>query len=332
MFAVDVDGVFRCCQCALPHMIREKAGVIVNIASMWGQTGASCEVHYSAAKAAVIGLTRALAKELGPSGIRVNCVSPGVIDTKMNAPLGPGTMEALREETPLCRIGTPEDVAEAVAFLAGEGARFITGQVLGRERRLRGLTRPVPLFARKASVSLLPQQSAPPPPAHRPARGSAFILFYSDKAQSELHALGEPIVQILNLHALLLHGVAVAHSDAVVGRLALGLVAHGVEVDRDAVRRADLILAAVALADGTGVVEVHHEIGLERVIHFARLAGELFRERKHGSLERGQRRVQVQHDAHVVLFGVHNLLVIRLAEEGEGHAVAAEEGSITYGM
>ena len=131
MFAVDVDGVFRCCQCALPHMIREKAGVIVNIASMWGQTGASCEVHYSAAKAAVIGLTRALAKELGPSGIRVNCVSPGVIDTKMNAPLGPGTMEALREETPLCRIGTPEDVAEAVAFLAGEGARFITGQVLG---------------------------------------------------------------------------------------------------------------------------------------------------------------------------------------------------------
>lgn len=130
MFAVDVDGVFRCCQCALPHMIREKAGVIVNIASMWGQTGASCEVHYSAAKAAVIGLTRALAKELGPSGIRVNCVSPGVIDTKMNAPLGPGTMEALREETPLCRIGTPEDVAEAMWYLASDAARFVTGQVL----------------------------------------------------------------------------------------------------------------------------------------------------------------------------------------------------------
>ena len=85
MFAVDVDGVFRCCQCALPHMIHEKSGCIINIASIWGEIGASCEVHYSAAKAAVIGLTKALAKELGPSHIRVNCVSPGVIDTEMNA-------------------------------------------------------------------------------------------------------------------------------------------------------------------------------------------------------------------------------------------------------
>ena len=131
MFAVDVDGVFRCCQCALPHMIHEKAGSIVNISSMWGQVGASCEVAYSAAKAAVIGLTKALAQELGPSHIRVNCVCPGVIDTEMNAALGADTMDALREETPLGRIGAPEDVAAAVSFLAGEESSFVTGQILG---------------------------------------------------------------------------------------------------------------------------------------------------------------------------------------------------------
>ena len=131
VFAVDVDGVFRCCQCALPHMIHEKAGSIVNISSMWGQVGASCEVAYSAAKAAVIGLTKALAQELGPSHIRVNCVCPGVIDTEMNAALGADTMDALREETPLGRIGAPEDVAAAVSFLAGEESSFVTGQILG---------------------------------------------------------------------------------------------------------------------------------------------------------------------------------------------------------
>ncbi len=130
MFAVDVDGVFRCCQCALPHMIHEKSGCIINIASIWGEIGASCEVHYSAAKAAVIGLTKALAKELGPSHIRVNCVSPGVIDTEMNAMFDEETMRDLCESTPLGRIGSPEDIAAAVSFLASDVASFITGQTL----------------------------------------------------------------------------------------------------------------------------------------------------------------------------------------------------------
>ncbi len=130
LFAVDVRGVFLCCRAALPEMIRRKWGRIVNISSIWGITGASCEVHYSAAKAAVIGLTKALAKEVGPSGITVNCVAPGVIATEMNAALDTGTMDALREETPLGVIGTPENIADAVAFLASPKADFITGQVL----------------------------------------------------------------------------------------------------------------------------------------------------------------------------------------------------------
>lgn len=131
MFNVDVRGVFLCCRRALPDMIRNKSGCIVNISSMWGQVGASCEAHYSAAKAAVIGLTKALAKEEGPSGIRVNCVAPGVIATEMNAGFSEETMRELREETPLCRIGSPEDIADAVAFLASPQSCFITGQVLG---------------------------------------------------------------------------------------------------------------------------------------------------------------------------------------------------------
>lgn len=130
MFAVNVDGVFHCCQAVLPHFIHRKAGKILTLSSMWGQTGASCEVAYSAAKAAVIGLTRALAKELGPSGIAVNCVAPGVIDTEMNGTLTPETMDILREETPLERIGTPGDVAETLFFLASDAASFFTGQVL----------------------------------------------------------------------------------------------------------------------------------------------------------------------------------------------------------
>lgn len=131
MFDVDVKGVFHCCQCALPRMIRRQQGKIINISSMWGQVGASCEVHYSAAKAAVIGLTKALAKELGPSQIQVNCIAPGVIDTDMNAAFDEETMQSLRDETPLGRIGTPKDIAKAALFLASEQSDFITGQVLG---------------------------------------------------------------------------------------------------------------------------------------------------------------------------------------------------------
>ena len=130
LFAVNVNGVFHCCQCALPHMLSQKSGRIVTISSIWGMTGASCESAYSASKAAVIGLTKALAKELGPSGICVNCVAPGVIETEMNAALGRAVLEELREETPLGVLGKPEDIAETVAFLASPAARFITGQVI----------------------------------------------------------------------------------------------------------------------------------------------------------------------------------------------------------
>ena len=130
IFAVDVDGVFYCCRAVLPHFIHRKAGRIITLSSMWGITGGSCEAPYSAAKAAVIGLTKALAKEVGPSGVTVNCVAPGVIDTEMNGNLTPEDLEALRQETPLERIGTPEDVAESVYFLASEAGGFLTGQVL----------------------------------------------------------------------------------------------------------------------------------------------------------------------------------------------------------
>ncbi|MGN8897195.1 elongation factor P 5-aminopentanone reductase [Flavonifractor sp. HCP28S3_F3] len=130
MFAVNVDGMFYTIRAALPHFIHRKEGRILTVSSMWGQVGGSCEVAYSAAKAAVIGMTKALAKELGPSGITVNCVSPGVINTEMNANLGPEDLAVLAEETPMGTIGEPEDVAEALWYLASPGAKFVTGQVL----------------------------------------------------------------------------------------------------------------------------------------------------------------------------------------------------------
>ena len=131
MFAVNVEGVYHCIQTVLPDMIRRREGKIVNISSMWGQVGASCEVCYSATKAAVIGMTKALAKEVGLSGIQVNCVAPGVIATEMNAHLSGADMQALAEDTPLGRLGAPEDISRALLFLASEDADFITGQVLG---------------------------------------------------------------------------------------------------------------------------------------------------------------------------------------------------------
>lgn len=130
MMDVHVKGLFNCCQCALPDMISRKQGKIINISSIWGMTGASCEVHYSTAKAAVIGFTKALARELGPSNIQVNCVAPGIIETAMNASLDENERNILREETPLIRFGTPAEVASAVLYLASENANFITGQVL----------------------------------------------------------------------------------------------------------------------------------------------------------------------------------------------------------
>lgn len=131
VMAADLDGVFHCCRGALPAMIRAQRGKIVTISSMWGLRGASCEAAYAAAKAGVVGLTRSLAREVGPSGITVNCVAPGVIDTPMNGHLEPQDLRALAEDTPLGRLGTPEDVAAAVAFLCSDAAGFITGQVLG---------------------------------------------------------------------------------------------------------------------------------------------------------------------------------------------------------
>lgn len=131
MFAVNVKGAFNMSQAVLPGMISRKSGSILNISSMWGQVGASCEVHYSASKAAVIGLTQALAKEVGPSGVRVNCIAPGVIRTDMNAHLDAETISALSDETPLMRIGEAEEIARAALYLCSDGASFITGQVLG---------------------------------------------------------------------------------------------------------------------------------------------------------------------------------------------------------
>ena len=131
MMDVDLDGAFYACRAVLPGMIRQKYGRIVLISSMWGQTGGSCEVAYSAAKAGLIGLGRALAKEEGPSGITVNIVAPGVIDTDMMASFTAEDRAALAEETPVERLGTVDDIARTIVFLCDESAGYITGQVLG---------------------------------------------------------------------------------------------------------------------------------------------------------------------------------------------------------
>ena len=128
MLDTNLKSCFLTAKAVIPQMISRKSGAIINVSSMWGITGASCEVHYSAAKSGVIGLTKALAKELGPSGIRVNAVAPGVIDTPMNSHLDENAMSMLKEEIPLGKIGRPEEVAGAMLFLAENG--YITGQVI----------------------------------------------------------------------------------------------------------------------------------------------------------------------------------------------------------
>ena len=128
LFAVNVKGMYHCINAAMPLFLKKQSGSIITVSSMWGQVGASCEVAYSATKGAVIAMTKALAQELGPAGIRVNCIAPGVIETDMCAGIAPEIMEELKEETPIGRNGTPADVAKAMLYLAD--ADFVTGQVL----------------------------------------------------------------------------------------------------------------------------------------------------------------------------------------------------------
>ena len=130
IFAVNVRGTYLCTQAAIPLFLQKHRGAIINVSSMWGQVGASCEAAYSASKGAILALTKALAKELGPSGIQVNCVAPGVIDTEMNGNLSSDTLDALKEEIPLGKLGTAADVAAAIAFLVSDESDYITGQVL----------------------------------------------------------------------------------------------------------------------------------------------------------------------------------------------------------
>lgn len=131
VFNVNLKGAYLCCRAAIPFMVHKKSGKIINISSMWGETGASCEVAYSASKAGVIGLTKALAKELAPSGINVNAISPGLIETSMNSSISSEDLSAFISEIPLVRIGTAEEVAAAAYFLATENSDYITGQILG---------------------------------------------------------------------------------------------------------------------------------------------------------------------------------------------------------
>jgi 3-oxoacyl-[acyl-carrier protein] reductase len=130
IFSVNMEGAFNCTQFAVKNMLKRHFGKIINISSVWGLTGASCEVHYSASKAALIGFTKALAKELGPSGITVNCLAPGIINTDMNKILDNVTKNDLISQTPLNRFGTTAEIAEILLFLASENANFITGQII----------------------------------------------------------------------------------------------------------------------------------------------------------------------------------------------------------
>ncbi|MBH6948058.1 SDR family oxidoreductase [Clostridioides difficile] len=130
MMNINLKGSFYCSQATLKYMISEKKGNIINISSIWGISGASCEVHYSITKAGIIGMTKALAKEVGPSNIRVNSIAPGVINTDMLSGYNEEDIDALVEETPLMRLGTPEDIANCAIFLASDKSNFITGQVI----------------------------------------------------------------------------------------------------------------------------------------------------------------------------------------------------------
>ena len=130
MMYINLNGIFYTTQKALQYMIPEMSGKIINISSIWGMVGGSFEVHYSTSKAAIIGMSKALAKELGPSNIQVNVIAPGVIQTDMLNDIDEDIIDTLREETPLMRLGTPEDIANCVLFLASEKSNFITGQVI----------------------------------------------------------------------------------------------------------------------------------------------------------------------------------------------------------
>ncbi len=130
MLDTNFMGAVRAIRCVLPSMLKNKKGSIVIVSSIWGEKGASCESHYASSKAALIGLSKSLALELGPSGIRVNCVAPGVIDTEMNAVHSKETLDALADETPLCRIGKASEVADVLLFLSSNNASFVTGEVL----------------------------------------------------------------------------------------------------------------------------------------------------------------------------------------------------------